>query len=425
MEYKERIIKISAEVCRLLIGCTFVFSGFVKAIDPVGFAIKIGDYLTAFGLDALKPLALLASINLSAVEFMLGVCMLLGVYRRYTSLLVLLFMLVMTPLTFYLALFDPVSDCGCFGDAVVISNWQTFYKNVVLLSAAIFVLIYNQRLFQCFTYRVYWFVALFTYIYCVIFSYWNYNHLPLLDFRPYKKGANIPEQMVIPDGAPQDEYAHIFIYEKDGVKKEFTLDDYPANDTTWTFVDTRTNLISEGFKPAIEAFNIYDEEDTDVSGIILYNEEPVLLLIAPKLEEASDERIDEINNVYDYALEHGIPFYCIIGSSREKIRDWIELSGAEYPFFFADDVLLKTIIRSNPGLVLVKNGTVRMKWHYKDIPEEEDIAGVLNSYLEEKEPKNEGNRWIYINLLGFTVPLLLVWVYDYLHFRRRKEPDDE
>ncbi|MDR1624731.1 MAG: DoxX family protein [Tannerellaceae bacterium] len=425
MNPKERIIKTVAEICRLFIGCVFVFSGFVKAIDPTGFAIKIGDYLTAFGLQDFKPIALLASVNLSAVEFTLGVCMLLGVYRRYMSILVLLVMLFMTPLTLYLALFNPVPDCGCFGDAVILSNWATFYKNIVLLSATVFVLIHNQKLYQCFTFNVYWFVVLFVYVYCVGFSWWNYNHLPLIDFRPYKIGANIPEQMTIPGDAPHDEYEFVFIYEKDGVKKEFTLENYPANDSSWTFVDTRTKLAAGGVKPRIEAFNVYDNDNRDVSDIILYNEEPIFLLIAHKLEEANDGRIDEINNLYDYVLERKIPFYCITGSAQKCIQAWIDITGAEYPFLFADDVLLKTIIRSNPGLVLIKNGTVLKKWHYKDIPEEENIDKAVNGYLEEKQANDEGNRWIYINLSGFTVPLLLVWVYDFLHFRRRKEFEDE
>ena len=128
MEYKETVKKVIAEVCRLLLGVVFIFSGTVKAVDPMGGAIKIGDYLTSFGLDKLQPFTVLISFNLSALEFMLGVCMLLGVYRRYTTFLTLLMMSFMTPLTLYLAIFNPVSDCGCFGDALVISNWQTFYR---------------------------------------------------------------------------------------------------------------------------------------------------------------------------------------------------------------------------------------------------------------------------------------------------------
>ena len=148
MEYKETVKKVIAEVCRLLLGVVFIFSGTVKAVDPMGGAIKIGDYLTSFGLDKLQPFTVLISFNLSALEFMLGVCMLLGVYRRYTTFLTLLMMSFMTPLTLYLAIFNPVSDCGCFRDALVISNWQTFYKNVVLLAAAIYVFIHNQRLYK-------------------------------------------------------------------------------------------------------------------------------------------------------------------------------------------------------------------------------------------------------------------------------------
>ncbi len=423
MGVKDKIIKIVAELCRLLIGVVFIFSGFVKAIDPVGFAIKINDYLTAFGTDMLKPLSLLASFNLSAVEFTLGVCMFFGVYRRYTSFLVLLFMAVMTPLTLYLAVFDPVSDCGCFGEALVITNWQTFYKNIVLLAASVFVFIYNQRLFQVFSFKVYWFVALFSYVYSIGFSYYNYNHLPLLDFRPYKIGANIPELMSTPEGAPEDEYKYIFIYEKDGVKKEFTLEDYPADDSTWTFVDTKTELISQGYVPEIESFTVFDNDDEDVSDMILHNPNAMLLLIISKLEDASDERIDEINNVYDYALEHQIPFYAITGSSADEIGPWNDITGAEYPFLHADDVLLKTIIRSNPGLVLLRDGVVLMKWHYNDIPEEEEIGETLDKYLAGNPADNKRNRWIPVNILGFTLPLLFVWIYDFFRFRRKKIPE--
>ena len=265
MKNKDVALKILVELCRLLIGVVFIFSGFVKAVDPVGGAIKIGEYLASFGLDMLQPFTVLLSFNLSAIAFALGVCMLLGVYRRYVSFLVLVFMVFMTPLTLYLALFDPVSDCGCFGDALVITNWETFFKNIVLSLAAIVTFIYNQRLFQCFTYRVYWFVALYAYLFGVGFAYYNYNHLPVIDFRPYKVGANIPQLMEMPEGAPQDEYKYTFVYEKDGVKKEFSLEDYPANDSSWTFVESKTELVKKGYQPPVAAFNIYNGEGDDVT----------------------------------------------------------------------------------------------------------------------------------------------------------------
>ena len=374
MKNKNAVLKILAELCRLLIGVVFIFSGFVKAVDPMGGAIKIGEYLASFGLDMLQPFTVLLSFNLSAIEFALGVCMLLGVYRRYVSFLILIFMAFMTPLTLYLALFDPVSDCGCFGDALVISNWETFFKNIVLSLAAIVTFIYNQRLFQCFTFRAYWFVALYAYLFGVGFAYYNYNHLPVIDFRPYKIGANIPKLMEMPEEAPQDEYKYTFVYEKDGVKKE-----------------------------------------------IIGNPGPVLLLVAPKLEEADDEQMDEINGVYDYALEHDIPFYCVTGSSPEAIDTWSDNTGAEYPFRMADEVLLKTIIRSNPGLVLLKGGTILGKWHYNDIPAEEEVKAVMDRCLDESNIKSKEDGTLATNLLTFTVPLLLVWMYDLLRFRRKRK----
>lgn len=421
MKYKDTIIKIATECCRLLLGVVFIFSGFVKAVDPTGGAIKIGEYLVSFGLDKLQPFSVILSFNLSAIEFALGVCILLGVYRRYVSFLTLIFMAFMTPLTLYLALFDPVSDCGCFGDALVISNWETFYKNIILSAAAVIVYIYNQRLLQCYTFKVYWFVALYAYLFGIGFAYYNYNHLPVIDFRPYKIGANIPALMEIPVGAPEDEYKYTFIYEKDGVRKEFVLDDYPANDTTWTFVDSKTELVKKGYTPPVAAFNIYDEAGEDVTGEIIGYPGPVLLLIAPKLEDADDGKMDEINSVYDYAIEHDIPFYCVTGSSKDVIEAWTDNTGAEYPYRMADEVLLKTMIRSNPGLILLKGGTILSKWHYNDIPGEEEVKTVMDSYLSGTFAKTKEDDRLVTNLLTFTVPLLLVWIYDYFRFRRKRK----
>ena len=403
MTIKERVIKITAEACRLLIGVVFIFSGFVKAVDPMGGAIKIEDYLSSFGLDFLKPFSVILSFNLSALEFTLGLCILLGVYRRFTSILIFIFMVVMTPLTLYLAIFNPVSDCGCFGDAVVISNWETFFKNVLLLIASIVLLIYNQRLLQVYTYKAFWFIFFFSYIYSLVFCWYNYTHLPVIDFRPYKVGANITDLMTVPEDAEEDEYLFTFIYEKNGVQKEFSLDNYPANDTSWTFIAAETKLIKEGFRPEVDDFHIYNRKDDDVSRELLSHPGPLILVIAPRLEKASDERIDEINNVYDYCVDHNIPFYCVTASNDDAIRRWTDYTGAEYEYLIADETLLKTIIRANPGMVLLREGTILKKWNYKDIPQEEDIESVINSYLNDKENEiGKQHRSLRTNLLSFT-----------------------
>lgn len=419
MKQKEIFIKIIVECCRLLLGVTFIFSGFVKAVDPVGGAIKISDYLVAFGLESFQSLSLIISFNLCAIEFMLGVCMLLGVYRKYNSLLVLLMMCFMTPLTLYLAIFDPVSDCGCFGDAIILTNWETFGKNVVLLAAAIFAFIHNQKIFPLYTYKVYWFVALFSFLACSGFAFQNYRHLPIIDFRPYKAGANIPELMSIPEGAPVDEYEYSFIYEKEGERRTFTLDNVPTDDSTWVFVDTETKLIREGYLPPVADFHLYNMEGDEVAKDILHDPDGVFLMIAPNLEKANDDRTDDINHLYDYSQEKGLTFYGVTASSEEAIGQWIDYTGAEYPFLQADDVLLKTIIRANPGVVLLKNGTILGKWNYRDIPVEEELKEVMDPYFGEETIIRKDERSLTSNLLTFALPLLLVWIYDYFRNRRK------
>jgi len=416
--YKEETVKALVGFCRLLIGLVFVFSGSVKAVDPMGGAIKIGDYLMAFGLDFFRPVAVLGAFLLVIFEFMLGVCLLVGVYRRMVSLLALVFMCVMTPLTLYLALFNPVTDCGCFGDAIHISNWATFGKNVVLTGALVFLLRHNRKVFACFSNRCRWFVPAFACFFCFVFAYINYNHLPFIDFRPYKVGVNIPEQMRIPEGAAEDEYLYSFVYEKEGVEKVFSLDDYPK-DSSWTFVESKTSLLKKGYTPLITDFHIFDEDGQEVTDALLQEQGDVFLLVAPQLENANDKSIDQITNLYEYAFAHSILFYAITGSSADAVEPWIARTGADYPFLYADPVLLKTLIRANPGFVWMRGGTIQKKWHYNDIPEEE-VAEALFASPSEDDYSGKGNRRIVVIVFTFTVPLLLVWAYDYGRFRRRK-----
>ena len=412
--------KILVEICRILLGATFIFSGTVKAIDPVGGAIKMEDYFNAFGLSVFNPIALFANINLSAVEFVLGMCIIMAVYRKLTTVCMLAFMAFMTLLTLYLAIFNPVHDCGCFGEAIIITNWQTFFKNLlVLFPASAVTYLYHKKMTPVYTYRAYWFVLLFGYMFSVGFSYYNYYNLPIVDFRPYKNGANIPQLMSFPEDAKQDEYQ--FVYEKDGKKQAFTPEESPAGDPTWTFVESK--LIKQGYVPPITSFELYDKNEDNIAEEILAEEKGVFLLIAPNLEKANEKIIDEINNIYDYAVENQLKFYCVTSSTKEGINAWINNTGAEYPFLTADDVTLKTIIRSNPGLVLLKTGTILNKWHYNDIPSEETANAVINGLLNPSGEKKEKEMspWVLI-VCCFTLPLLLVWIYDYLRNRRKNKP---
>jgi len=409
--------KIITEFCRLVLGITFLFSGVVKAIDPVGGVIIMESYFVAFGLTALNPIALFASINLSAIEFLLGLCILMAVYRKITTFCMLVFMSFMTLLTLYLAIFNPVHDCGCFGQAIIMTNLQTFLKNaLVLMPASVITFIYYKKMTPVFTYNVYWFTVVFGYLFVVVFTFYNYYHLPSIDFLPYKIGVNIPQQMSFPDDAPQDIYH--FVYEKDGKKKAFKPEEAPLDDDSWKFVSRK--LIKQGYLPPITAFDLYDENGNNVADNILENEKGVFLLVSPALEKASDQHIDEINNIYDYAIEQDMLFYCATSSPPEHINTWIQNTGAEYPFLTADDVMLKSLVRANPGLVLLQSGTVLYKWNHNDIPSEEAAATVIEALLNPSIEKNKEIDPLLSFSVSFILPLLLVWTYDYFRNKRKK-----
>ena len=424
IQLKENFLFGLVMTCRLLLGFVFLFSGTMKAIDPAGGAIKVEEYFTAFGFPDMQWLALPFSINLATVEFTLGVCLILGVCRKYSSLFTLLMMLFMTPLTLYLALKNPVADCGCFGEAIILTNWQTFYKNIVLLAASIVAFLYHKRTTAFYSYKVYWFVAVYAYLFCIGFSIYNYRHLPIIDFRPFKVGTNIAEGMAIPDDALQDEYTYSFVYEKDGKEQTFTLDDAPSADSTWTFVRSESKLVSKGYQPLISDFVVLSFDGEDMTESLLNDTTGLFLLISPKLEEASDRHIDEINTTFDYAQEKKMLFYCLTGSEEAEIKQWVDYTGAEYPFLFCDAVTLKTMIRSNPGLMLLKEGTILAKWHNNDIPEEQQIDKITTNLLLKPIEDKKGRR-ILTNVLTFAVPLSLVWLFDFWRTRKKKGKTQE
>lgn len=409
-----------------MLATLFIFSGFVKAVDPLGSFYKIQDYLAAFGIISWFPtyLPLLFAIILSSAEFCVGVFLFFGVRRKIASTLALLLMSVMTPLTLYLALANPVSDCGCFGDAWVLTNWQTFGKNIVLLIAAIAVFRERKLMFRFVTLKIEWMVSLYTLLFVFALSFYCLEYLPVLDFRPYKIGADIKAGMEIPEGAKPSVFESRFVLEKDGRQQEFTLDNYP--DSTWTFVETRTVLKEKGYEPPIHDFSMISlDTGEDITDSVLTDKGYTFLLVAHRIEEADDSNIDLINEIYDYSVEHGYGFYALTSSPDEEIEMWRERTGAEYPFCQMDDITLKTIIRSNPGLLLIKDGTILNKWSDNQLPDEY----VLNDSLDKLElgQQKQGNKLHTIGyvLLWFIVPLTLVVGIDILIIKRRERKSRE
>ncbi len=364
----QKIYSILIEVFRIILGLVFVFSGFVKAIDPSGNTYKIQDYLTAFGgsFANLTSLAFIAAIALSTFELLIGLCFLFKVKLKTTSIFALLFMLVMLPLTLYIAIKNPVTDCGCFGDALKLSNWETFFKNVVLIILVISLLLNIKKLHNIFLPKMEWFLILFFVLAGVGISMYSNLHLPMIDFLPYKVGVNIPEAMKVPEGKPTDKFDTKFIYEKYGVQQEFTLNNYPKNDSTWKFVDQKTVLISKGFEPPIHNFIIEDEQGNDVTYDVISYEGISNLVVMFDLTKASKEGIEKAQTLYNQTKSNGEQFYALTGASDDEISKFVQQTKVTFPLYKVDGTTLKTIIRANPGFVKIKNGTITGKWNWRD-----------------------------------------------------------
>ncbi len=414
-----KIVGSLVECTRLLVGATFLFSGFVKAIDPSGFAYKIEDYLIAFQLVELFPLALSAALLMVVAEFTLGVALLLGVYRKWTVWLIGLFMLFYTPLTLWIALTNPVEDCGCFGDAFIISNWQTFYKNLLLLLGTLFLMLNWRRMKPLFSRESVSLVAIFTLVFGFLFSFYNLFYYPIMDFRPYHVGANIPGQMQV-DPEKGDLLETIFIYSKEGVEQEFTEENLPWEDSTWTYVDARMRVVQEGEKPAIEDFALAaisrDDSDGgwyvggDVTDLILSEPSYQFLIIAYSLEGARERRLDRFIDARSYAEAHGYPFYLLTASTPQEVGNWERRHQTCFQFIQADERELKTMIRSQPGLMLLKGGVVINKWGYLGIPRFNEVNTSLDDSPLVSPPdrkRAEAGR-LGITALLFVVPLLLL-----------------
>jgi uncharacterized membrane protein YphA (DoxX/SURF4 family) len=425
-EKQYKVIGICTTVCRFILAVVFVFSGFVKAIDPLGTQYKIQDYLTAFGWSDVFPdyFAFCASILLGVLEFCLGVYMFFGIRRIIAPRAVVLVMSVMTPLTFWIALDNPVSDCGCFGDAIVLSNWATFWKNVVLLAMSIVVLKWRKHISPLVTTRFDWVIALYGFLYVFSMAIYCYRELPVFDFRPYHIGANIRRGMEIPEGEKPSKVETHFILQKDGVEKEFTIDNYP--DSTWTFVDSKLVVVEKGYEPTIHDFEIRRWEDMeDITEQVLSDENYTFLLVAHQLSLADDSAIDLINELYDYSLMHGYAFYCLTASEEEDILRWQENTGAEYPFCIMDDITLKTMIRSNPGLMLLKEGTVIRKWSKNSFPDEYQLNGPLDELpLGAIDYRSFAIRAVQV-VAWFVFPLLFYCMADLMWERYRKSTRKE
>ena len=365
--------KTAVNIARLLLALTFILSGFVKAVDPLGTQYKIHDYLAAIGLASIVPDfgTLASSVILSATEFLLGICLLFAIRRRLVSKILVVLMTVMTLLTLWLAIDDPVTDCGCFGDALVLTNWQTFWKNVVLLAAALIVWRYPLDMPRLISESNQWIVMNYSaFFILVIIAGRSLYTLPQFDFRPYHVGTNLRE----------------------GWQRMLEGEDSPY---TEFFIEST-------------------DEGEDITEAVLGSQGYTFLLVAPHLENANDSQFDRLNSIYEYCLENGYQFYCLTASTHKGIGRWQDITGAEYPFCNTDETTLKTVIRSNPGLMLLNDGVIIRKWSHNTLPSDEELGDRLEGSPLGRLPNDNAAEKILWILTWFVLPLVLLTIADRL-----------
>ena len=399
----------------MALALTFILSGYVKAIDPLGTQYKLNDYAAAMHLSEYIPdwLTLTGAIALAMTEFALGIFMLFAIRRHLVSRLMTAMMVMMTLITVWIFIANPVKDCGCFGDAIKLTNGETLLKNIVLLAAAIVTAMRPLDMARLISKSNQWIVTNYTLVYIVCTSLYCLYALPTFDFRPYHIGADIKKGMKIPEGAEQPEFETTFILKKNGQTREFTLDNYP--DSTWEFVDSKTVQTRQGYEPPIHDFSLTDTETgEDITDNVLSHKGYTFLLISRSLAYADDSNFGDIDQIYEYASEHNIPFYCVTASTDSDINRWRDLTGAEYPFCTADETTLKTIIRSNPGLLLLKDATVIGKWSHNQLPDPDELTASPDKLPIGQQPDDGVTGKLIKVLLTFLLPLTLLTIADRL-----------
>jgi uncharacterized membrane protein YphA (DoxX/SURF4 family) len=514
-------MKAISNIFRILLGIVFVFSGFVKVVDPMGVQFKFIDYFLAMGLDFLKPAALTFGIIMSVAELLLGISLLFNLKPRLGAWGVMLFMAVFLPLTLWIAIANPVHDCGCFGDAIILSNWATFWKNVVLMVMTVVVFLQRNK-FKPYLPNGFQVLLIFLFAVTTIWiSVHSLKHLPLIDFRPYAIGKNIQAGMEIPesekDNVPVYETKLVYENKESGELKEFEVDDIP-DESKWEWKETKNKLVKEGYVPPIHDFSIttmplsgdeakasepvtpeklfeityrfetngvseeffvdnlpreddwhfvavnsdvkiipenigliyekegetkeftlYDIPDNswmfldaiyyndaanlsseprapeDITDLVLSDDRYTFLIISWDVETAKQINQDSLNNLYDYCQANNLPCLFLTASTESVVKDYIQETGAPFEFYSTDPITLKTMVRSNPGIMLLKKGTVLDKWHINDIPDVNQLQKRLLAHAMSKQVK-QNNAWLSwtLGLAAFVIFLLTVVLIGYL-----------
>ena len=405
-------MRLVKNLCRIIVGIVFIYSGFVKGIDPLGSDYKFTDYFNAFGMGWMNATTLFFSFALSLIEFLIGIALLFNLWVSRMAWGSLLFMAFFTPLTLVLALTNPVSDCGCFGDAMILTNWQTFWKNIILLLLAIMIFMYRKEYKSSLP-----LVGQFSFLALagagmLCLSVYCYRHLPVLDFRPYAVGKNITEGMRLPEGAEPDQYEVTLKYKnkQTGEVQSFTEENYPWQDTlNWEYESSSERLVKKGYITPIHDLVIEHPTLGNITEEILEDDNHTILAVAYNLTQSDMQYQPAINRLAEYAQEKGIRFYGLTSSSERDIETYKKRYHVPYEFCTADEIQLKTMIRSNPGVINLREGTILDKWAGKDVPDVKELQDTdLTAYCVYSREQMQRIYLVYSIILLFFVAYLLI-----------------
>lgn len=371
-------MKTLAQISRVFVGILFIISGFIKANDPLGFSYKLDEYFQVFHMPWMSAISLGLAIGICAFEIGLGVALLLGAKMNFTAWSLFLMIIFFTFLTFYSWKFDVVKDCGCFGDALHLTPFQSFMKDVVLSVLILFIFLRRHEIRPLFGETGSTWMAYVGFIGSFAFSMYCYRHLPIIDFRPYAVGKSIPDGMKLPPNAITDSIVMVFIYEKDGKRMELSMDQISSVDSTYKFIDRTDKVIREGDKAPIHDFSIVSADGTDVTADVL-SMEKVFLLVAYDLDKSDEESQGQINDFVALCQKSGVEFIGLTSSAPATTDAFKKKHNTQFEYYFTDGTTLKTMIRSNPGLMLLKQGTVTAMWHHHDLPTFDEVQSLYLS----------------------------------------------
>lgn len=355
---------------RIVVGVLFIFSGLIKANDPLGLSYKMDEFFEVWHMHWAMSYSLILSIVMIAFEIIAGVAVILGYAYRVFSFLLLALIAFFTFLTAYVLFSGKIKECGCFGDCIKISNEETFWKDVILLVLGIVLVIFRDRIKPVLGGYAGTAVMILTAFFAFGFQWYRLEHLPYYDCLPYKVGVNIIEDRKMPPGAIPDQYENIMIYEKDGVKKEFTMQNYPWQDTTWVFVDRIDKLVKKGnAEPKIRDFILTDYDGNDYTETVLNTPGQSYFWFVKDPKKARTDNIDKLKALADACRAQGVPFYILCSANKEEAQAFVQEHKINGELLVLDGTVSKTAMRANPGLMLLEQGVVKGKWSFRDYPD--------------------------------------------------------